>query len=144
MRIGFLKSFQRSFHWVRAFDEERKHGPHEALKRINQIEQLGPLTYYQEAYKAFLLFHSDQAEAADRIFISLENRLSQPSNPNEEYVRLFCQFYGSRRISTIAAADELWETAHELGCSPMLRRYLQFFRKPSVAYSDPRNADLPS
>ncbi len=97
-----------------------------------------PLRYFEEAYKGFLLFHSDRTSEADEVFYALEESLAESEDANKQYVRLFCQFYGRFRVSTLEEADQIWLAAESLRCSPMLRRYLRLYRKPSIAHANPR------
>ena len=138
VKRGPIRRIVGAYHWVKALDEEREHGPPAALRRIERMEARMPLRYFERAYKAFLLFHSDRTPEADEILYALEKSLADPRNANERYVQLFCQFYGRFRDSTLEEADQIWLAAEDLRCSPMLRRYLRLYRKPSLAYANPR------
>lgn len=137
--IGRLNA---AYHWVQARRDELKLGPAAALRRIERMEALRPLPDVASAYKAWLLLGVGRVGEADRLFGEVEAKLAEPADANEAYLRLFCQFYGRYRVSRLEQADALWESAQQLQCSDMLRRYLPFFRKPSEVHADPRFADL--
>jgi len=131
-----------AYHWARARDDEWKFGPGAALRRIDRMEALRPLSCSAAAYKAWLLFHVGRREEADRLFAEVEERIGEPATPDQAYVQLFCKFYGRYRVSRLDHADALWDAAQELQCSATLRRYLPFYRKPSEVHADPLFADL--
>jgi hypothetical protein len=137
-----FKLIRIAYHWAEARQDDIKHGPAAGLLRLARIEALSPLTYYQSAYKAWLLFHAGRTGEADRLFEEVETRLAEPKNPNQAYVRLFCQLFGRFRVSTPEEADAIWEAARAQQCSGMLRRYLPIYDKPSIIHADPRFADL--
>ncbi len=94
------------------------------MMRIEKLERLRPLRFYEQAFKAGLLIRQERHREADLLLLDTVEATEGVASANSLYVHLWAKELLAQGEGDLERAEHLAEEMRRTHCDPRIRRWL--------------------